>query len=246
MPSTPTNRVLLIDDDEELGQILRRYLESFHFQVSVAEIPSCGLQLLKENNYEVILLDVMLPEKDGFELCREIVAAPGLYGAVPIIMLTARGDAIDRIIGLEIGAEDYLAKPFEPRELLARIRNVIRRRSRREQPIAPEGLAIDFKTRQVWLDSALIELTGLEWELLALLAREPGRLFGRDEIMDTLHGIDADIFSRAIDALVSRLRSKLGDTAKTPRFIKTVWGRGYLFIDTTSMAGPESLSHNET
>ena len=226
-------RVLLIDDDEELGLILKRYLEQFNCRVAIAEAPSAGLNLLQQELFDVILLDVMLPEQDGFEVCRRILAAPDAYGDVPIIMLTARGDVIDRIVGLELGAQDYLPKPFEPRELLARIRNVTRRHPA-VQPLpgpAAVGLTIACQTQQVWVDGQPVELTGMEWGLLALLSSQPGRLFSRDDIMDELKGIDADVFSRAIDALVSRLRGKLGDTAKTPRFIRTIWGRGYLFLE---------------
>ncbi len=224
--------VLLIDDDEELGLILQRYLQQFNCHVTIAEAPSCGYQLLTKETFDVILLDVMLPEQDGFEVCRQLLGNPHLYGQAPIIMLTARGDVIDRIVGLELGAQDYLPKPFEPRELLARIRNVARRHMVSEHyPPSPTGLTLDYHTQEAWIDGHNITLTAMEWALLRMLTDEPGRLFSRDEIMDVLQGIDADVFSRAIDALVSRLRHKLGDTAKTPRFIKTVWGRGYLFLD---------------
>ncbi len=244
MTTAPTAiSVLLIDDDEELALIVQRYLSQFNCHVTLAEAPSHGYQLLTQHSYDVILLDVMLPEQDGFEVCRRLLGAPQLYGQAPIIMLTARGDVIDRIIGLELGAQDYLPKPFEPRELLARIRNVARRQPA-PPPLSPAlaGLTLDHHTQQAWVDAQNIELTSMEWELLNLFSNEPGRLFTRDDIMDALRGIDADVFSRAIDALVSRLRHKLGDTAKTPRFIKTVWGRGYLFLgqETLQLRKPRS------
>jgi DNA-binding response OmpR family regulator len=171
----------------------------------------------------------MLPEQDGFEVCRTIRKT----SAVPIIMLTARGEVTDRIVGLEIGADDYLPKPFEPRELVARIQNVLRRSDARE----PEGgeyryrdLTVNVERRTAELESEPLELTTMEFQLIALFARNPGRTFSRDEILNELRGIDAQIFSRSVDILVSRLRQKLNDTAKQPRFIKTVWGTGYTFV----------------
>lgn len=233
------SRVLVIDDDEDLGEILVRYLSAAGFAVTLATTPSVGLAHLRMVGADIVLLDVMLPEQDGFSVCRTIVGQPEIYRHVPVIMLTARGDVFDRVVGLEIGADDYLPKPFEPRELLARIRSVIRRRSLPPPPLAPPpptpapaaGLHIDRAGARVWVDGQEIELTGMEWGLLALISAAPGRLFSRDDIVEALRGIESDIFSRAVDALVSRLRAKLGDTARTPRFIKTVWGRGYVFVD---------------
>ena len=153
-------------------------------------------------------------------------------------MLTARGEVTDRIVGLELGADDYLPKPFEPRELVVRIQSVLRRTAGEQKEADGElnfdGLRIDAKTRRAELDEQSLELTTMEYELLLLLASSPGRVFSRDEILNGLRGIDAQLFSRSVDILVSRLRQKLGDTAKQPRFIKTVWGAGYTFI------GPEA------
>ena len=172
----------------------------------------------------------MLPEQNCFEVCRAIRK----NSAVPIIMLTARGDVTDRVVGLELGADDYLPKPLEPRELVARIQNVLRRTGQRAD--TPAGhlvfrdLEINLERRTVALDGAPLELTTMEYQLLVLFATHPGRTFTRDEILNELRGIDAQLFSRSVDILVSRLRQKLRDTTKQPRFIKTVWGTGYTFV----------------
>lgn len=226
--------ILLIDDDEKLGQLLTQYLERYDMSVTAALTPSKGFEHLKRNKPDLLILDVMLPEKDGFEICREIRAKSSLYGQLPILMLTAHGEVTDRIVGLELGADDYLPKPFEPRELVARITNILRRtsdeaRSQQEVPKI-QGLEVDPVRRIVKLDDELIELTTMEYELLILFMQSPNKTFTRDELMNRLRGIDAELFSRAVDTLVSRLRHKLNDTSKTPRFIKTVWGRGYTFV----------------
>jgi len=227
-------QILLIDDDEKLGQLLTQYLERYDMTVTAAHTPSKGFEHLKRNKPDLLILDVMLPEKDGFEICREIRAKSSLYGQLPILMLTAHGEVTDRIVGLELGADDYLPKPFEPRELVARISNILRRtsdeaRSQQEVPKI-QGLDVDTVRRTVKLDNELIELTTMEYELLILFMQSPNKTYTRDELMNRLRGIDAELFSRAVDTLVSRLRHKLNDTSKTPRFIKTVWGRGYTFV----------------
>jgi DNA-binding response OmpR family regulator len=227
-------QILIIDDDEKLGQLLIQYLERYDMSVQVALTPSRGFELLKRMKPDLLILDVMLPEKDGFEICREIRAKTSIYGQLPILMLTAHGEVTNRIVGLELGADDYLSKPFEPRELVARITNILRRTSddndahRAVKPI--KGLELDTNRREASLDGELLELTTMEYELLLLFMRSPNKTFTRDELMNKLRGIDAELFSRAVDTLVSRLRHKLKDTSKTPRFIKTVWGRGYTFV----------------
>lgn len=171
----------------------------------------------------------MLPGQDGFEVCRNIRKV----SSVPVIMLTARGEVTDRIVGLEIGADDYMPKPFEPRELVARIQNVLRRSANQKQQseqLYYEGLSVDLERRSAELDGEPLELTTMEYQLLALFANNPGKTYTRDEILNELRGIDAQLFSRSVDILVSRLRQKLGDTSKQVRFIKTVWGTGYAFI----------------
>jgi OmpR family response regulator RpaB len=173
----------------------------------------------------------MLPEQDGFHVCRDIRR----HSAVPIIMLTARGDVTDRVVGLEIGADDYMPKPFEPRELVARVQNVLRRTAPREGReehgrLRFKDLDINLERRTVELESSPLELTTMEYQLLVLFASNPGRTYTRDEILNELRGIDAQLFSRSVDILVSRLRQKLQDTTRHPRFIRTVWGTGYTFV----------------
>lgn len=222
-------RILLIDDDEKLGELLQSFFRRFDMDLQVAHEPESGLRMVAKDKPDLVILDVMLPGQDGFQVCRTIRKT----SAVPIVMLTARGEVTDRIVGLEIGADDYLPKPFEPRELVARIQNVLRRASS-SRPQSAElrfaGLVVDLDRRSATLDEAPLELTTMEYQLLALFARNPGRTFNRDEILNELRGIDAQLFSRSVDILVSRLRQKLGDTSRQARFIKTVWGTGYAFI----------------
>jgi len=225
-------KILLIDDDEKLGGLLGSYFERFGLELISAILPSVGLQKLETENPDLVILDVMLPEQDGFEVCRTIRKT----SAVPIVMLTARGEVTDRIVGLEIGADDYLPKPFEPRELVARIQNVLRRSGQPDDDPEDTGelryrdLSINTERRTVELEGEPLDLTTMEYQLLVLFAANPGRTYSRDEILNGLRGIDAQIFSRSVDILVSRLRQKLKDTAKQPRFIKTVWGTGYTFV----------------
>ena len=227
-------QILVLDDDEKLCQLLTQYLERYEMQVHVAHTPSRGFEMLRRIKPDLLILDVMLPEKDGFEICRELRAKSSVYGQLPILMLTAHGEVTDRIVGLELGADDYLPKPFEPRELVARIHNILRRSgddpnlTKEVKPV--DGLEIDTTRREAKLDGELLELTTMEYELLLLFMQSPNKTFTRDELMNRLRGIDAELFSRAVDTLVSRLRHKLKDTSKTPRFIKTVWGRGYTFV----------------
>ncbi|NND35755.1 MAG: response regulator transcription factor [Gammaproteobacteria bacterium] len=223
------SRILLIDDDEKLGGLLGHYFERFDLELDVATLPSAGLEKLAAEEPDLVILDVMLPEMDGFEVCRKIRKTSG----VPIIMLTARGEVTDRIVGLEIGADDYLPKPFEPRELVARIQNVLRRTVSRPEDadeLHYRDLDINKERRTVELEGETLDLTTMEYQLLVLFAENPGRTYSRDEILNELRGIDAQIFSRSVDILVSRLRQKLKDTTKPPRFIKTVWGTGYTFV----------------
>ncbi len=202
-------RLLLIDDDEQLGPPLAAYFKRFEFELVHATRPSAGLALLREGGFDAAILDVMLPEMDGFELCRTIRKD----SAIPIVMLTARGDVMDRVVGLELGADDYLPKPFEPRELLARIQTVLRRvvpAPAAARQLRFEGLLIDLDRHAVQRQGEAVELTGTEFELLALLAAAPGKVFSRDDILEKLRGRSAeDIHSRAVDILVSRLRRKL-------------------------------------
>ncbi|MEO1576039.1 MAG: response regulator transcription factor [Pseudomonadota bacterium] len=223
--------VLIIDDDRRHTDLLKAYLARFEIRAASAGDGVEGMRKLRDLEPELVILDVMLPGKDGFELCRMIRRD----SSVPIIMLTARGEVTDRIVGLEIGADDYLGKPFEPRELVARIQTILRRTSdimpaREEGDLVFGDLHIDTKARSVTLAGNVVPLTTMEYELLLFLASNPGRKLSRDEILGKLRGIDTEIFTRSVDIMVSRLRNKLGDTTKPPRFIQTVWGLGYCFV----------------
>ena len=217
-------RILLIDDDEQLGPPLAAYFQRFELELVQALRPSAGLELLAQGGFDAAILDVMLPEMDGFELCRTIRRSSDL----PIVMLTARGEVMDRVVGLELGADDYLPKPFEPRELVARLQTVLRRRRASSPADATgllefEGLRIDAARRSVQCLGRDVELTGTEFELLHLLAQEPGRVFSRDDILNQLRGHEAELYTRAVDIVVSRLRKKL----EPLDCIKTLRNAGY-------------------
>ncbi len=222
------HRVLLIDDDEQLGPPLATYFLRFELELTHALKPSEGLARLRSGVFDAAILDVMLPEMDGFELCRTIRKESD----IPIVMLTARGDVMDRVVGLELGADAYLPKPFEPRELVAHIQTMLRRRNGHNGPangapapdvLAFEGLTIDPARRSVMRQGEMVELTGTEFELLHLLARESGRVFTRDDILNQLRGHEADLYTRAVDIVVSRLRKKL----EPLDCIKTLRNAGY-------------------
>jgi two-component system OmpR family response regulator len=200
-------KILLIDDDAELGGPLGVYFARFGLALECALTPSAGLALLRQGGFDAAILDVMLPEMDGFALCRSIRKDSD----IPLIMLTARGDVMDRVVGLELGADDYLPKPFEPRELVARLLTVLRRQRLPSDAhrLVFDGLAIDLDTRSVLRGQDALDLTSTEFELLTLLAREPGKVFSRDDILNRLRGHEADLQTRAVDLLVSRLRKKL-------------------------------------
>jgi two-component system, OmpR family, response regulator len=220
-------RLLLIDDDELLGPPLAAYFARAGFELQHATRPSAGLALLRGNGpgFHAAILDVMLPEMDGFELCRTIRKDSEL----PIIMLTARGDVMDRVVGLELGADDYLPKPFEPRELLARVQTILRRvpaGANAARPLHFEGIEINLDRRSVMRHGEIIDLTSTEFELLTLLAAAPHKVFSRDDILEKLRGRSAeDIHSRAVDILVSRLRRKL----EPLDCIHTLRNAGYTF-----------------
>jgi OmpR family response regulator RpaB len=221
------HHILLIDDDEQLGPPLATYFQRFELQLVHATRPSAGLALLRSGGFDAAILDVMLPEMDGFELCRTIRKE----NDIPIVMLTARGDVMDRVVGLELGADHYLPKPFEPRELVACLQTVLRRFKpngigqgqgpKTQMSAAPtlrfNGLDIDTARRSVTRLGAEIELTGTEYELLLLLAREPGKVFNRDDILNQLRGHEADLYTRAVDIVVSRKKLEPLDCIKTLR-----------------------------
>jgi two-component system, OmpR family, response regulator len=223
------HRILLIDDDAQLGPPLATYFQRFELALTHALKPSDGLQRLRSGHFDAAILDVMLPEMDGFALCRSIRQESD----IPIIMLTARGDVMDRVVGLEIGADDYLPKPFEPRELVARLQTVLRRRTPKVPPqsgagneqgtLRFDGLTLDPARRSVTRQGESVELTSTEFDLLHLLAREAGKVFSRDDILNHLRGHEAELYTRAVDIVVSRLRKKL----EPLDCIKTLRNAGY-------------------
>jgi len=221
--------VLIIEDDEKLALLVREFCANYNITVDVELLPSSGLSRLKKESYDAVILDVMLPETDGFEVCKTIRG----FSEVPIIMLTARGDVMDRVIGLELGADDYLPKPFEPRELVARLNNIVKRKPAETGELRFDGLQINQQQRTVTVNNQLIELTTMEYQLLLLLSASPGKDFSRDDILNELKGTETELFSRSVDILISRLRNKLKPLSP----IKTVYGAGYAFIAT-----PEKIS----
>jgi DNA-binding response OmpR family regulator len=221
-------KVLLIDDDKKHSELLQAYFKRFGINLLCAYDSVEGFKKIQREEPDLLLLDIMLPGKDGFEICREVRKSSN----IPIIMLTARGDVIDRVSGLEIGADDYVGKPFEPRELVARVQATLRRAETAGAAAGEmrfEGMTIDTEKRAVTVDDQPVDLTSMEYELLVILARRPGRKLSRDDILSELRGIDAAILTRSVDIMVSRLRQKIGDSEKPFRFIQTVWGRGYSF-----------------
>jgi DNA-binding response OmpR family regulator len=227
---------LLVDDDARLAGLVTEYLGRHEIDVTVAADGERGLAAVRRGRFDVVLLDLMLPGIDGLELCRRIRAAPEL-ASIPIVMLTAKGDDVDRIVGLEIGADDYLPKPFNPRELLARIRAVLRRaggdpRAGRTPRFRMRALEIDFDARAASINGRPLALTSYEFDLLAALARAAGRVLSREQLLDALKGQAYEVFDRSIDVHVSKLRAKIEEDPKEPRYIKTVRGVGYVLLRT--------------
>jgi two-component system OmpR family response regulator len=238
---TATSRVLIIDDDERLNTLLTEYLGKFGYSVRAATRPSAGLRTLKSDPPDLVILDVMLPEMDGLAVCRKIRES----SKVPVIMLTARGEVSDRIVGLELGADDYMPKPFNPRELLARIKSVLRRHRAVPDNLQPEragalrfaGWTLDLAARNLVSPlQVVVALSGAEFRLLRVFLSYPNRVLSRDQLMDLTVGREADPFDRSVDVQVSRLRQRLGDDAREPVIIKTVRGEGYVLA-----AGVEPL-----
>ncbi|MEM7292363.1 MAG: response regulator transcription factor [Pseudomonadota bacterium] len=216
--------ILLIDDDEKLADLLGRYFSQHNLALHHAATPSSGFEQLESARFSLVILDVMLPEMDGFEVCRRLRKS---Y-SIPILMLTARGEVTDRIVGLELGADDYLPKPFEPRELVARIHSILKRSSEvagEDTQLSFGDLRIDTRKLEATLQDRPLNLSHLEYRLLELLARRVGDTLSRDDILNALKGTDAELFTRSVDILVSRLRQKLKPTEP----IVTVRGAGYRF-----------------
>lgn len=222
-----TDRILLIEDDPALAEMVKSYLGEAGFGVSVAGRGEDGIAMLAREPFDLVVLDLMLPDLDGLEVCRRIRAR----GRTPILMLTARGDAMDRVVGLELGADDYVPKPFEPRELLARLRAILRRaKGSQESDLLRFGrLEIDLGARAVRLDGELCALTGHQFALLLVLAQHAGRVLSRDVIMDLLSSEPLEAFDRSIDVHISRIRAAIEDDPKNPRRVITVRGAGYVF-----------------
>lgn len=219
-------KILIIDDDKKIGEELISFLQDFNHQAMHIADSTLAEAQIDSFRPDIILLDIMMPKIDGFELCKSIRKT----SQIPIIFLSARSEVMDRVIGLEIGADDYLPKPFEPRELLARIDSVLRRSSQQstlEEHLDFEELSINLNARTVKQNNLLVSLTTMEFELLSLFVKNNQKKFTRDEIMNYLQGIDDNVYSRSVDVLVSRLRQKLKDDQKT--LIETVWGTGYFF-----------------
>ena len=228
---TQAARLLLIDDDARLASMVGDYLGQAGFAVEVAGSLAAGRALLAADAFDALVLDLMLPDGDGLDLCREL-RGQARTRHLPLLMLTARGEPMDRILGLELGADDYLPKPFEPRELLARIKALLRRAT--PQPAADDvlrfgRLEIDLGARAARLDGVACDLTGHQFDLLVVLAQSPGRVLSRDQIMDSLKGHPLEAFDRSIDVHISRIRAVIEDDAKLPRRVLTVRGAGYIF-----------------
>ena len=222
-------KILIIDDDVQLTELVDEFLSTKKYEVITKHTPNEALDYLDKHNADLIILDIMLPEMDGFQVLRKIREKL----SIPVIMLTARGEVTDRIVGLELGADDYLPKPFEPRELLARIQSILRR-SHSDAAIVDyvkfKGLSIHKIKQEVYMDSEHISLSTTEYEALLLFIEHAGETLDREFLVENLRGISWQSYDRSVDVLVSRLRGKLGETPNNTRFIKTIHGIGYKFI----------------
>ena len=231
------SHILVVDDDREIRALVGEYLKKNGYRVSLAADGKQMLTVLEESRIHLVVLDLMLPGKDGLSLCRDLRTRSSL----PVLMLTAKSDPFDRVVGLEMGADDYLVKPFEPRELLARIRSVLRRTQALPTHLEPQpphryhfaGWVLDAGSHQLISPQAVVvTLSGAEYRLLQVFLTHPNRVLTRDQLMDLLQGRDADHFDRSIDLRVSRLRQKLGDDARSPVLIKTLRNEGYILVAT--------------
>ncbi|HEX7438358.1 MAG TPA: response regulator transcription factor [Caldimonas sp.] len=226
-----TPRLLLIDDDARLAAMVTDYLGRAGFEIETAASLAEGRRSLLERSFDALVLDLMLPDGDGLDLCREL-RGQARTRQLPLLMLTARGEPLDRIVGLELGADDYLPKPFEPRELLARVKALLRRAAPQasgDDVLRFGRLEVDLGARVARLDGIPCDLTGHQFDLLVVLAQSPGRVLSRDQIMDSLKGHPLEAFDRSIDVHISRIRSVIEDDPKTPRRVLTVRGAGYVF-----------------
>ena len=222
-----SDSILLIEDDPRLAEMVSGYLGEAGFHVSRASTATQGLSMHQRGQYQAIVLDLMLPDGDGLDVCRQIRAKSG----TPILILTARGDTMDRVIGLEMGADDYLPKPFEPRELLARLKAILRRghMENRNELMVFGDLEIDRGARTVRVGEKVCDLTSYQFGLLTTLAEHAGRVMSREQLMDLMKGQDLEAFDRSIDVQISRIRAMIEEDSKHPRRIITVRGAGYVF-----------------
>lgn len=227
----------LIDDDEELQELLKTYFEDMQIELTASETSQKGIDFLKNNDIDMVILDLMLPGMDGFEVCKRIREFKPLQ---PIIILTAKGDDFNKIVGLELGADDYMSKPFNPRELLARIKTILRRVDRSSATEKKEkdeniifspywNITLNLNSRDVFHNHEKLEFTATEFDMLKTLMENTGIVQSRDSLMNKVKGIDFEAFDRSIDVYISKIRQKLGDDPKKPEIIKTVWGIGYIF-----------------
>jgi len=234
MDEAPLIRVLMVEDDVRLSRLTREYLERQGMSVVVTATGDDGLREASQARYDCVLLDLMLPGIGGVEVCQKLRDVSD----VPIIMITARGEEADRVMGLEIGADDYMAKPFSPRELLARIRVLVRRARGKVGPttrrIAVDDLELDPGCRRATLDGEELHLTSYEFSILYVLAERAGRVLSREQLMELARGSSEDAFDRSVDVHISRLRQKLGDDSRRPKRIKTVRGVGYQYVSDRS------------
>jgi DNA-binding response OmpR family regulator len=231
MSARKTRTILMIDDDATLAGFLAKYLKNHGYELIHAGQAEDGMRKILAHRPVAILLDINLPGTSGLELCRKIRERD----SVPIVMISSLAESTDQVVGLELGADHYLPKPFEPRVLVAHLESVLRRAEGKvarslSEPLEHDGLLIDPSRRQVTLDGKTLEISSAEFDLLCLFAGQPGHVFNRDEILDRLKGVEWEAYNRSIDILVSRLRKKLGDDKKNPRFLKTIWGSGYVFL----------------
>jgi len=223
--------VLVVDDDPEIRELTKEYLCKQGFEVACVDSGEAMDSYLQEHSVDLIILDLMLPGEHGLSIARRLKNA----GDVPIVIVSAQGDDIDRIVGLEVGADDYLAKPFNPRELLARIRAVLRRARGGNAEDAPQTkivfgrFELDMSSHQLVKDGTVLPLTSGEFDLLAILVEHPNKVLDRDRILDLLTGAERSPFDRSIDVRVTRLRGKIEPDPSVPVFIKTIWGKGYMF-----------------
>ena len=233
------SRLLLIDDDARLTDMISGYLRHNGFEVDTAGSLAAGREQLKQASHDALLLDLMLPDGDGLDFTREL-RSQARTRRLPLLMLTARGEPMDRIVGLELGADDYLPKPFEPRELLARVKALLRRAAPDpgdDDVLAYGRLEIDTGARQARLDGRPCDLTSHQFDLLVVLAQSPGRVLSRDQIMDSLKGHPLEAFDRSIDVHISRIRAVIEDDPKTPKRVLTVRGTGYVFARKQDLDG---------